>query len=212
MARNGLKRMLVNNGSSVNILFGTTFDKMKVDHELTPVSSPLYGFTGDGIVPRGKITLTIEMGEEPLIAYHFMEFLMVDNRSAYHGALGRPALTYLWAVTSIHHLCIKFPTKNGITTVRGDQRGAREYFSNSLRKAEPRTLVIFTDIDVDDLPKQGNALEQGEDVLMTEALGKEADAEEAINLEELDPCIIDCEPQAAHRAQWRNWKSMLPTL
>ncbi|CAI9762902.1 unnamed protein product [Fraxinus pennsylvanica] len=124
VASNGLKRMLEDNGSSVNILFGTTFDKMAMDHELTPMSSPLYGFIVDRIIPRGKITLAVEMGASPQIAHHFMEFLVVDRRCAYHGVLGRPALKELWAVTSIYHLCMKLPMERGIATIRGDQMGS----------------------------------------------------------------------------------------
>ncbi|KAL2527223.1 Disease resistance protein TIR-NBS-LRR class family [Abeliophyllum distichum] len=60
---NGLGRMLVNDGSAVNILFGSTFDQMDVDFR------------------------------EPLCYLEkFMEFLVIDTRSAYHGVLGRPAL------------------------------------------------------------------------------------------------------------------------
>lgn len=59
----------------------------------------------------GKITLAVEMGTPLLTTRHFMEFLMVDHRFAYHGVLGRPALKELWAVTSIHHLRMKFPIK-----------------------------------------------------------------------------------------------------
>lgn len=67
---------------------------MEVDHALDPMNSPFYGFTGDKVVLRGKITLVIEMGMEPLTT-HFMEFLVVDNRSAYHKVLGRPTLNEL---------------------------------------------------------------------------------------------------------------------
>lgn len=51
MAKNVLNRMLVNNGSSINILFGTTYDKMLTSHKFTPMTTSLYGFTGD-IIPR----------------------------------------------------------------------------------------------------------------------------------------------------------------
>lgn len=109
--------MLVDNMSSVNIIYGASFDKMEVDHELTRVTSPLYGFIGDNIVSRGKITLAMEIGVAPLMAHHFMEFLLVDYHFAYHGIIRRPSLKELWAITSIHHLCIKFPTENFITKV-----------------------------------------------------------------------------------------------
>lgn len=186
VARNGLKRKLVDNGSSVNILFGTTFDKMAVDHELTPMSSPLYGFTGDSIIPRGKITIAVEMGALPQVAHHFMEFLVLDRRSAYHGVLGRPALKELWAVTSIHHLCIKFPTERGIATVRGDQMGSRECYLNSLRKAEPRVNMVL-DTEMTEAP-EGQPSTQ--DVIMAEAISE-------ISLEELDPRVVESESQAA---------------
>lgn len=41
-------------GSSINILFGATSDKMIVDHELTLVTTSLYGLTGDNITPKEK--------------------------------------------------------------------------------------------------------------------------------------------------------------
>lgn len=113
MARNGFKRILVDNSSSLNILFGSNFDKMILDHELTPTTTFLYGFTEDSITPRGWITITVEMGELPQTVINFIEFLIVDNRSAYHGMLRRLVLKDLGAVTSIHHLRMKFSTEHG---------------------------------------------------------------------------------------------------
>lgn len=63
--RNGFKRVFVYSDSFVNILFGATFDKMILDHELTSTTTLLYRFTRDSITPREKITLAMEMGESP---------------------------------------------------------------------------------------------------------------------------------------------------
>lgn len=52
ITQNELKRMLVDSESSINILFSYTYDKMQVDHNLTLMTSPLDGFTGDSIIPR----------------------------------------------------------------------------------------------------------------------------------------------------------------
>lgn len=90
MARNGIKKMLVDNGSLVNIIYGATFDKIEVDHELTPVTSPLYGFIGDNIIPRGKITLATDIGVATLTTHYFMEFLVVNYCCASHGVLKDP--------------------------------------------------------------------------------------------------------------------------
>lgn len=80
MARNMLEQILEDNGSSVNIIFRYAFDKMDVDHELTPVNTPLYGFIGDNIISRGRITLVVEIGKPSQIVLNFMRFLVVDNR------------------------------------------------------------------------------------------------------------------------------------
>ncbi|KAL2486762.1 Ribonuclease H [Abeliophyllum distichum] len=82
-------------------------DRMLVDNR----SSVLY------------LTVTIE--EEPLATHTFMEFSMVDRRSAYHGVLGRPALKEFWAVASIHNLCMKFSAERGIATVKDNRPEAR---------------------------------------------------------------------------------------
>ncbi|KAL2466256.1 Uncharacterized protein Adt_42107 [Abeliophyllum distichum] len=101
VARNGLGRMLVDDKIVVNILFGSAFDQMDVDHELTAISELL------------KITLVVDFGEPPSHLRKFIEFLIVDTRYAYHRVLGRPALKDLQAVTSIHYLAMKFSTPRG---------------------------------------------------------------------------------------------------
>lgn len=78
--------------------------------------------------------------------------------------------TLMWIGTSVPRLCMKFPTKNSITTFRGDQRNAKECYSNSLRKAEPKDVnFILMDIDEDDDPEQGQIPKQGNDVEMINA-------------------------------------------
>lgn len=78
VAGNGLKHMLVDNGSLVNLLFVFTFDKIQIKHGLIPMIDPLNGFTGDSIILRGRLTLAVEMETTPLVAHHLMEFLVVD--------------------------------------------------------------------------------------------------------------------------------------
>ena len=47
--------------------------------------------------------------------------------------LGRQTLKELRAITSIHHLLMKFPTSNGVLQVRRCQSDARECYNNSIR-------------------------------------------------------------------------------
>ncbi|KAL2471878.1 Uncharacterized protein Adt_40014 [Abeliophyllum distichum] len=108
VVRNGLGRMLVDNGSSVNVIFLSTYEQMNIDISLEPSTEPLYGFIRDCVTLKGIVRLAVTMGEEPLAAHTFMKFLVVDRRSTYHGVIGRPALKELCVVTSVHHLCMKF--------------------------------------------------------------------------------------------------------
>ncbi|KAL2542799.1 Uncharacterized protein Adt_03777 [Abeliophyllum distichum] len=56
VARNGLGRMLVDNRSSVNVIFLSTYEQMNIDVPLKPSTEPLYGFTGDCITPKERRT------------------------------------------------------------------------------------------------------------------------------------------------------------
>ncbi|XP_073314713.1 uncharacterized protein [Primulina huaijiensis] len=51
-------RIFIDNGSSVNILFKSTLDQMKVEgSEFEPISTPLYGFAGHAILPLRRPAL-----------------------------------------------------------------------------------------------------------------------------------------------------------
>lgn len=118
------------------------------------MADPMYGFIRNSIILRERITLAVEMGTPPLVAHRYMEFLEVNHRSTYPGVLGRPTLKKLWVVTSIHHLCMKFPTEQCIAMIWGHQMGSRECYLNFLRKSEPRIMnVIITGIEMIVVPE-----------------------------------------------------------
>lgn len=120
-----------------------------MDHDLTSITSLVYGFIGNSIISRGKITIVVDMVSPAQIAGHFTKFLVIDNRSTYHGVLGRPILKDLWTVTFVVHLCMKFPTERNITIVRGDQMKNKECYINSLWKAEHFNVnMVLIDIEI----------------------------------------------------------------
>ena len=99
---------------------------------MTSMTSPLYGFTEDSVIPEGTIKLVVTLGEPPQMATVMIDFLVVKCPSAFNGVLGRPLLKALKAITSFHCLTIKFPTVVGICQVRGRQRDSRDCYSKSL--------------------------------------------------------------------------------
>jgi hypothetical protein len=55
-----LHKVLVDNGSQVDIIFLHAFDRMGISHSLLkPSDNPLYGFGGKGTFPVGKIELPL---------------------------------------------------------------------------------------------------------------------------------------------------------
>ena len=109
MANNNIHRILVDNASSVDILYYQAFQRMGLkNNDLRPFPIPIYGFTRDFVIPLGKY---------PRESYVMADFLVIDQLSAFNAILGRPFLRALKAITSIYHLLMKFPTPNGIGKV-----------------------------------------------------------------------------------------------
>uniref|UniRef100_A0A2N9FQJ5 Uncharacterized protein n=1 Tax=Fagus sylvatica TaxID=28930 RepID=A0A2N9FQJ5_FAGSY len=58
------RRVMVDNGSSADILYLPAYQQMRLDKDkLRPMDAPLVGFTGDKICPVGIVTLPIMVGE-----------------------------------------------------------------------------------------------------------------------------------------------------
>ena len=59
------RRVLVDNGSSANIIYLFAFQQLKVDqNRLRPFDSPLVSFSGDKVYPKGIVMLTVLASKE----------------------------------------------------------------------------------------------------------------------------------------------------
>ena len=135
VANTTVHRVLIDNGSSTDIIFALAFDKMGIGRKkLDPVSTHLRGFSGEKVLLLGSIQLVLTLGEPPCQATTTARFLIVDAPSAYNMLLGRPSLNTMKAIPSTYHMIIKFPTVNGVGTVLEDQRVARECYKTSMKQ------------------------------------------------------------------------------
>ena len=163
VANTTVHRVLIDNGSSANIIFASAFDKMGIGREnLDPVNKHLRGFLGEKVLPLGSIQPVLTLGEPPCQATTTARFLIVDAPSAYNMLLGRPSLNAIKAIPSAYHMIIKFPTMHGVGMVRGYQRVARECYTASIKqKAVDNVSVDELDLrdEVLTRPKPSEELE-----------------------------------------------------
>ena len=88
-----MHRVLVDNGSSADILYYLAFQQIKIDREqLIPTNAPLVGFGGTKVFPLGAITISIMASNYLQQITWDVIFLVVNCSSAYNAILGRPTL------------------------------------------------------------------------------------------------------------------------
>jgi hypothetical protein len=121
-----VSKILVDGGSSADIIFTATIDAIKIDRKLLGrVEHPLYGFGGKPIHSIGRIVLSVSFGTVNNARTEQIAFDVVDIHYPYNALFERGTLNAFEAVISYSYLCMKMPAINRVITVHGDQTEAR---------------------------------------------------------------------------------------
>jgi hypothetical protein len=117
-----LNRVLIDGGSSLNILFLKTFDQIGLSRSLLhPSHAPF-----DGIVPRatstpvGQITLPITFGTRENFYTENLQFEVTNFETMYNAFLGQPTLSMFMVIPRYTYFVLKMPGLHGVISIRGD--------------------------------------------------------------------------------------------
>ncbi|XP_074352571.1 uncharacterized protein LOC141691711 [Apium graveolens] len=86
-------RVYVDNGSSANILYYSTYKKLGFpDSDMNFEDAHIYGFTGEAVRVMGSVRLLVTLREGALSVTQMIDFKVLDQDSAHNVLVGRPWL------------------------------------------------------------------------------------------------------------------------
>ena len=137
-------RVLVDQGSSADVMFWGTFNKLQLSSDLLrPYTGCLYGFANNPVEVCGYLELRTTFTDGTASRTKSIRYLVVNANSAYNILLGRPALNRLRAVPFTRHMKMKLRDLSGkVIVIKSDQEEARKCYENSLKTKRGVVMVI----------------------------------------------------------------------
>lgn len=132
-----LARVLIDNGSSLNVMPKSTMDRLDVDCSyLKPSSTLVRAFDGSVKEVYGEVEMPVQVGPEVF----YVTFQVMDISSSYSCLLGRPWIHAAGAVPSSLHQKLKFVAEGKLIVVSGEEetlinRSPPEYYVESAEES-----------------------------------------------------------------------------
>nr|GEW34020.1 reverse transcriptase domain-containing protein [Tanacetum cinerariifolium] len=95
--------------------------RLEIKNQLVPVTTPLIGFSGEIILPIGKIQLLVKIANEEHSTSDWMNFMVVRSPSPHNEIIIRPGVKKLQAVPSIAHEMLKLSIEGGVITLKSSR-------------------------------------------------------------------------------------------
>jgi len=137
-------RVLVDQGSSADVMFWLTFNKLQLSSDmLRPYTGCLYGFADNPVEVRGYLELRTTFTDGAASRTEGIRYLVFNANSAYNILLGRPTLNRLRAVSSTRHMKMKLPALSGkVIVIKSDREEAHKCYENSLKTKRSVVMMI----------------------------------------------------------------------
>ena len=118
-----VKRMLVNQGSAVEIIYPDLYKGLNLKlGNLTAYNSPLVSFEGKTVIPKSQIRLLIQTDSKIVE----VDFIVVDSYSLYTAIVARPWLHALGSVSSTLYQKVKYSSYGQVKEIVRNQSMARQ--------------------------------------------------------------------------------------
>lgn len=130
-----VKRVLIEQGSSANVLYWDAFKGMNFDIiELFLFKGSLVGLSGEPKQVLGHFPMMTTFGKEESAKSILVKKLIINDVSPYNAIISKPSFNALEAVLTTMYLILKYPMKDGrVGIIKGDQEIARKYHKYSLK-------------------------------------------------------------------------------
>ena len=129
------RRILVDTGSSIDILFKSALNDMWLtDLKLEQKNTSLKGFGGGWLTPMGIVEQSITVGTKPFEKTVILDFVVVEEKSPYQMILERPFMRVSQCVLSTHYLAMKYRLNGVVGVVKGDQRMTRNCYATAAKE------------------------------------------------------------------------------